>query len=338
MPNLKETMSVLKERVDPVIEILLLEKVSLKLQKIVNYQIQTGGKRIRPILAILSCKMLKGNIKDVLYPAASLEILHNYTLIIDDIVDNGKLRRNEKTTWFKYGKSIANFVSMNYAVSVFEAISHAPNAMRVLDILSETLKTITEGQCLDVLLERSGRENEEYIKKNRPSNISTQKYLEMISKKTASLIQSSCEIGGLCANAQRKDLKALREFGFNLGIAFQIQDDILDIFGKEKEFGKEIGKDIEERKGGNIIILFALKELKQIDKDKVLNVMKKKKITKSDIKKVISLIEKTKSREKAEKFKRKYFEKAKKYLGVLPKNKYNNLLSDLANYVVQREK
>ncbi len=83
----------------------------------------------------------------------------------------------------------------------------------------------------------------------------------MVSEKTAALFQASCEIGGICANAKKRQLKVLKNYGFNLGIAFQIRDDILDIFGDEKEFGKKIGKDIKERKLGNAVIFYALKEL-----------------------------------------------------------------------------
>lgn len=338
MKELKKTIESLKDKVDPVIEIILSNKVDVKFQRITNYQIQTGGKRLRPVLAILSCQMLGGKIRDVVYPAAGLEIMHTYTLIIDDIIDNGELRRNKQTTWVKYGKSIANLISQNYAVSIFEAVSHSKEPMKVLDIFSETLKKITEGQFLDVLCERHGREDESYVAKNRPKVVTIQKYLEMISKKTGALIQASCEVGAVCASGSRQDVKALREFGFNLGIAFQIQDDILDIFGKEKDFGKKIGKDIEERKGGNIILLLAKRELEKTKREKIIDIMKKKIITEKDKRQVVSLIETTKAKEKAEKLKEQYFQRAKKYLRVLPNNQYNDLLSDLADYVIKREK
>ena len=336
--DLKKSIKDIKKEVDPVIEILLSNKIALKFQKIINYQMQSGGKRLRPALAVLSCRMLKGKMDDVIYPAAGLEILHNYTLIIDDIIDNGNLRRGKKTTRAKYGQSIANLISQAYAVSIFEAVSHSKDPLKILDVFSETLKKITEGQFLDILLERKGREKEEYVQKNRIQHITKTKYLEMISKKTAFLFQACCEVGGICAFAERKDIKSLKEFGFNLGIAFQIQDDILDMFGEEKDFGKKIGKDIEERKGGNIIILFALKEMHQEDKKTVLNVMAKTRINKRDVEKIMKLISQTKAKEKALKLRQEYYNKAKKYLNVLPRNQYNRTLENLAEFVVERKK
>jgi len=335
---MEKILEKIKREVDPVIDIILLNNVSLKFRKIVDYQISTGGKRLRPALAVLSCYLLKGKLKDVLYPASGLEVFHNYTLIVDDIIDNGVSRRGKSTTWAKYGKSIANIIAMDYGVAVFEAALHSPCPEKITEIYIETMKKLTEGQFLDLLFERQGREQEKYITKNRFKKISTRKYLEMVSKKTASLMASSCEIGAVCAKAKQAHVKAVKEFGFNLGISFQIQDDVLDIFGKEKSFGKIIGGDIKERKGGNIVLLYALKELKKKEEKRIEAIMKKEKITEKEVREVIKLIKATKALEKADKLKKNYFEKAKKNLKALPKNKWNKHLEKLAQFVIEREK
>ena len=323
--------------VEPVIEKLLSQHVDKKSREAVKHQIVTGGKRLRPALTMIACQLLGGKIKDALYPAAGLEILHNYTLIIDDIIDNSDLRRGKPTCWFKFGRSIANCVAVDYSAALFQAANLAKNPVEISELFAETMKTIADGEILDILFEQAGREEEPYVVKNRYLNVSEKDYFKMISKKTASLFQTCCQVGGICAGARKKEVEALKNYGFNLGVAFQIQDDILDIFGEEKKFGKKIGKDIEERKLGNIVILFALKELSKGKKEKILRIMRKKKIKNEDIKEAVKLINQTSAHQKAYQFGRKFVEKAKENLKFLPKNKWNNLLRETAEFSLERE-
>jgi len=160
----------------------------------------------------------------------------------------------------------------------------------------------------------------------------------MVSKKTAALIQACCEVGGIVTSDKKSEIDALRNYGFNLGIAFQIRDDILDIFGNKKEFGKRIGNDIKERKLGNIVIFYALKELPQSKRKKVLTVLRKREIRNKDIKEVIKILKETKAREKAYLLGEKYIKKAKESLKILPKNKWNKVLSDIADFVIERNR
>jgi len=322
----------------PVVKKILISNVDRKFQKLVSYQISTGGKRLRPALAAISCLMLGGKLKDILYPAAGLEIFHNYTLIVDDIIDNSPLRRERKTTWAKFGRSIAQCIGIDYGAAIFQASSLAKNPVLVSELFAKTLKNVMEGELLDILFEQAGRNDEAYVLKNRYRKITEKDYFKMVSKKTAALFQVCCELGGICAGAKEKELQALRNYGFNLGIAFQIQDDILDIFGEEKKFGKKIGKDIEERKLGNIVISLALKEFNLVDKRKFLRILKKKKINQKDIKEAINLIKKTNSYQKALELGQKFSKKAKKNLEILPKNKWSDLLMSLADFAIVREK
>ena len=325
-------------RVNPVMEKFLSSYVDKKNQEIVKYQILTGGKRLRPALAAIVCRMLGGKIKDVLYPAAGLEILHNYSLIIDDIIDNSVLRRGKKTVWAKFGKSIAEFTAADYSAAVFQAANLAKEPIKISELFARAIKAITDGEFLDILFERRGREEEPYVIKNRYLKITDKNYLEMVKKKTAFLFQVCCEVGGITASAKEKELEALRNYGFNIGIAFQIQDDILDIFGEKKIFGKKIGKDITEKKGGNVVILLALKELPRREKEKILGIMKKEKINNKDVEEAIKLINRTGSRQKAYQFGKKFVCKAKKNLNFLPKNKWNDILEEIADFVLERGK
>jgi len=325
--------------VNPAIQELLESNVDKKFHKLVNYQVSTGGKRLRPALTIISCRLFGGKPKDALYPAAALEILHNCTLIVDDIIDHSNLRRRKPTTWFKFGKSIAECIGINYSAAVFEVTRYFKKPVVISKIFTRTLKEIMmNGEILDILFEQRGREEEPYVVENRYQGIARKDYYNMISKKTAVLFQTCCEIGGICAKAPKKQLEALKNFGFNLGMAFQVRDDILDIFGEEKKFGKKIGKDIEERKLGNIVILSALSELSKSNREKILKIIRKKEIRNKDIKDAIKLIKKTDSHQKSHHLAESFIEKAKENLKILPQNKWNRILEGFADFVIQRQK
>lgn len=323
--------------VNPVIKEILGSYLGSRTKDTAYYQIDAGGKRLRPALAIASCFLLGGKIKNIIYPAAGLEILHNNTLIVDDIIDHSLIRRNKSTTWANFGKSIAECLSLVYSVSFIQAALKSKELLKISEIFVKTMKVIVEGEILDILFEQSGRKEEPYIVKNRYLRITEKDYFKMVRKKTATLFQSCCEVGGICAQAKEKEIKALKNYGLNLGIAFQIKDDILDIFGG-KEFGKKIGGDIRERKLGNIVILLAFKELSFGDKNIILKKIRKERMKISDIKEAFRLIKKTNSYERAYQLAGRYIGKAKENLKTLPQNKWNDILNEIADFVIERKK
>jgi len=336
LSELKKFLDYTEKKINPIMEGLLSLYVDKENKETVYYQISTGGKRLRPALAIACCNMLGGIEEDVLYPAASLEILHNYSLIIDDIIDNSALRRKKPTFWFKFGKSIADIIGIDYASALFEGTNRSKKSKEVSEILSRAMKNLTDGEILDVLFEKTGREDEPFVRKNRYKKITEKDYFKMVSKKTAELIKASCEIGALMANASKRESELLINYGFNLGMAFQVQDDILDIFGTEKLFGKEIGKDIIESKRGNIVILYSLKELSVPDKKMFLEILNKRNKTKKEVKTAIQLIKKTKGFSKATSLKKDFIQKAKRNLSFFPKNQWNKILKTIADFVIKR--
>lgn len=337
--NIKEKLSQISESVNPVIEELLKEDVEGVNHELVLYQCMVGGKRIRPALVVLSGQVFGGNRKDLLYPAASVEILHNSTLIIDDIIDHSEFRRDQPTVWNKYGKSIAECTAFDYLASIYTGINHVNNSSRLIDLYSKTLKIIIDGEIKDILFERSGREDEYYVVKNRYSDITKDDYLKMIGQKTAILLQMCCMAGAICAGANDGQIEIIGDFGYNLGIAFQIRDDMLDIFGDEKEFGKKIGKDIIEKKMGNFVILSAIEKLEPADKDIIhdkLNSLEL--ITDEDVVLITSLIAKTDAKQVAEDAANLYIQNAMMALGKLPQNEYSEYLGQIAKYIVDRSK
>lgn len=323
--------------VEPVIEELLLDSVDPRHKEAVLYQM-AGGKRLRPVLTMIVCQMMGGEVEDVLYPAAGLEIMHNYTLIVDDRMDHSELRHNQPTVWKKFGPAISECIAVYYACAIFQGANRGKFGRELTDLFARVLKKIDDGQVLDVLFERSGRQDEPYVLEKRFKEVRKDNYFEMIGGKTASLYSGCCGVGGVCAEATDSDIKNLKNFGLNLGLAFQIKDDLLDVFGDEKKFGKEVGKDIKEKKVSNIVILLSLEKLKGTDKKEIEDILNRDVIGKQEVGRATELIRKTDAREEAENMGLEFIKKAKESLKNLPQNRWNSVLSDLVDYIVARDK
>ncbi len=203
----------------------------------IDYVMSQGGKRLRPMLTLLACDMFGGNIQNALYPALAIEVFHNFTLVHDDIMDKAPMRRGLETVYKKWNSDIAilsgdTMFAMAYQFAVKTDPALIPD---ILDVFSKTAIEVCEGQQLDMdfeLLELVTIEN----------------YLRMITLKTAVLLGASLKIGALTAYADKKAVEEMYEFGINLGIAFQLQDDLLDVYGQEEKFGKKNGGDIVSNK------------------------------------------------------------------------------------------
>ena len=205
-------------------------------------------------------------------------------------------------------------------------------------LYSQTLKVVVEGEIKDILFERSGREDEPYAVTNRYSDITKDDYFLMISQKTASLIEACCRAGAIIAEASDKQIAKVADYGRNIGLAFQIQDDILDVFADEQEFGKKIGKDLIEKKQGNLVILSALEELSPQDKKTVLDILNSPmEATENQVTDIIKLINTTTAKEKAQDLANQHITLAKQALEALPDNEFRQLLLTLADFIVVRQ-
>lgn len=337
--NLSETLSLIRNSVEPVIRQILTDSVETKNIELILYQNETGGKRIRPALVVLCGQLFGGNLDDLLFPAASIEVLHNSTLILDDIIDRSEFRREIPTTWKKYGTSFAQCTTFTYLASVFGDLANVKNGPQLVNLYSKTLKTIVDGEIKDILFERSGREDEEYAVENRYEFISKDDYFEMVGQKTASLLKACCQAGAISAGADDMQIQTIGDFGYNLGVAFQIRDDILDIFGDEKEFGKQIGKDIIEKKMGNYLILSALEKLGVEEMAVIVDLLESRdEITEEQVAKITYLINQTDAKADAEDAENLYIQKALESLEKLPQNDNTESLRQLAQYVVARNR
>ena len=321
--------------VDPIIKKLLAQGVSGRTRELLHYQINTGGKRLRPALAILSCLACGGKIKNVLYPAAGLEILHNYTLIIDDIIDNSPKRRGKPTTWKRFGHSFAECIGIDYGATLLQVVAESKNSKEISKIYAQALKTVMDGEMEDILLEQAGREGEPFPIKHRISRISLPSYKHMIGAKTASLFLASCKLGAVVANAPLKKVEALKKYGWHLGIAFQMTDDLLDIYGSNT--GKPRGQDIREHKLGNILIFSTLDELPQKEKRIFTKTLHPAPPKNEDIKKAIAFIEATGVKERTTQQTFWHESEAKQALATLPPSHPRLILEEIVDFVGLRE-
>jgi geranylgeranyl diphosphate synthase, type II len=202
-----------------------------------RYVLRAPGKRIRSTLTILSCEAVGGQMKNAIDAAAAIEMLHNFTLVHDDVMDNAPSRRGRATVHTKWDVNTAILVGDVILGLAYHALlqSKATNIRRAIQLLTDGFIEVSEGQAFDLEYERR-------------ANIRLREYYRMISKKTGKLIAVSAELGALLGNGTPKQIAALRTFGRHIGKAFQIQDDLLDVVADERDLGKKIGGDILEGK------------------------------------------------------------------------------------------
>lgn len=209
----------------------------------ISYIMNLEGKRLRPCLALMACNLFTMDISEAIKPAMSIELFHNFTLMHDDIMDKAPLRRGAPTVHQKWNPNTAILSGDVMLVEAYKLITKVKPVYleSVLDIFSHTAAMVCEGQQLDMNFE-----------KQEAVNIPA--YLQMIELKTAVLLGASLKIGAITGGAQDKDADELYGFGKNLGIAFQLQDDYLDLYGNPEKFGKQVGGDILANKKTYLLV------------------------------------------------------------------------------------
>ncbi len=227
-------------------EIIILKdenKQPVELYQPIHYILGLEGKRLRPALTLMACNLFTDDISLSVKPALAMEVFHNFTLLHDDIMDNAPLRRNQPTVHEKWNNNVAILSGDAMQILAYQLICQAPSSkLKVLiDIFNTTAIEVCEGQQFDM----------NFALRN---DVSLEEYIRMIELKTSVLIAASLKIGALCGEASETDAQKLYEFGRNLGIAFQIQDDYLDVYADHKLFGKTVGGDIVENKKTFLLI------------------------------------------------------------------------------------
>jgi geranylgeranyl diphosphate synthase type I len=297
-----------------------------KLYDAAGHLIVHGGKRLRPYMVIRSCQILGGKTSNAMPAASAVEMVHNFTLVHDDIMDNDEMRHGVPTTHRKYGMPVAILagdVLFSKAYQVISDTKLSPIATtHLISRLAKACVDVCEGQLLDVKMAEERK-------------IPTQsQYIEMIGKKTAALFDVSCAMGAICATNKVKDISNLSSFGRNLGIAFQITDDLIGVMGDPKITKKPVGNDLREGKK-SLPILIAIKLAKGKDKKIILKAFGNSKISRNDLNKAVDVIRSLGIEDSVRKQALKYAEKAEKSLSKYSGSAKTELVA-LLDFVVKR--
>ena len=231
------------ERVNNAIKAIPYPEQPAHLYEPLTYTMDLGGKRLRPVLVLMACEAVGGDINRALTPAIGLEMFHNFTLLHDDVMDKADIRRGKPTVHVKWDDNTAILSGDAMLTMATQLIAQAPAAVmpQVMDLYNRTAMEIYEGQQYDV----------DFEKRN---DVTVDEYLEMIRLKTSVLLGCACKMGALIGGADEATAQLFYKVGENLGLAFQLQDDMLDVWGDEATFGKAIGGDIMNNKKTFLLI------------------------------------------------------------------------------------
>lgn len=209
----------------------------------IYYILSMGGKRMRPALLLMACDLFGGDVEKALSPALAIEVFHNFTLMHDDIMDNAPLRRGKVTVHEKWNQNTAILSGDVMLIEGYKLMMQVEDRLLrvILDIFNDTAVGVCEGQQLDMDFE------------NR-NDVKVDEYIYMIKLKTAVVLGGALKIGSILGGADMKDAQLIADFGENLGLAFQLQDDILDVYGSPEKFGKQVGGDIISNKKTYLLI------------------------------------------------------------------------------------
>ena len=319
--ELKNLLNNKLQSVESLIQQKLKSDVNL-IEKMSNHHLSSGGKRLRALLTLESAKLsgFKGDKRDVNL-AACVELIHSATLLHDDVIDESDLRRGEKTTNSIWGNQSSILVG-DYLLSRCFEMMVEDGDLEILKLLSSTSAKIAQGEVLQ--LQHKGE-----------ADLLEETYIDIINLKTASLFSAATKTGACLSNSNEKEKKALESYGRNLGLAFQIADDALDYYAKEKLFGKEVGKDFFEGKVTLPLITIFQKGNKE-EKDFLNEIMKKESRTDEDFSETLALIYKYKAVEttfkKAEYFVNVSFDA----LAIFPDTEDKRILQNLTSFSLNR--
>ncbi len=289
-----------------------------------EYFLALGGKRVRPIMCLMGNELFDEIHSDAYHVAIAIELFHNFTLIHDDIMDAAPLRRGMETVHKKYGESTALLTGDVMMIQAYEYLNKIQdnNIHSILQLFNRTAKEVCEGQQLDMDFEKQ-------------EHVSLNEYINMISLKTSVLLAASLEMGAILGGASAGNRKHLYDFGKNLGIAFQIQDDYLDAFGDPEKFGKDVGGDIRQNKK-TFLLLQALEVADPEQKNKLLQLMKENPANK--VTEVLAIFKACNVDAWANALKEKYLQTALMHLEEIAVVSIRKKpLLELANFLIQRD-
>jgi len=319
--ELKNLLGNKLEKVESLIEVKLKSEVNL-IVKMSDHHLQSGGKRLRALLTLGSAKLSGYALGDRdINLAACVELIHAATLLHDDVIDESSLRRGVKTTNSIWGNQSSILVG-DYLLSRCFEIMVDDGDLEVLKLLSSTSAKIAQGEVLQ--LQHKGE-----------ADLLEDTYIDIINLKTAALFSAATKTGACLSESNEKEKKALESYGKNLGLAFQIADDALDYYAKEKLFGKEIGKDFFE---GKVTLPLIIVFQKGNDEERAFlsKIMKKEKRNEDDFSETLAMIYKYKAIEASLKRAEYFVNVSYDSLGIFPDNENKNILQNLTGFSLNR--
>ncbi len=291
------------------------------IHKVAKYVISSGGKRIRPILLIVSAKICGYKGVSHISLAAVIEFIHTATLLHDDVVDNAPLRRGKSSANMVFGNEASVLVGDYLFAKSFKILS-ALNNSEIIKAYSDATTLMAEGEVKELVKTADVKTTEE-------------DYLDIIIKKTAVLFACASQAGAIIAGKENDCIKNLYDYGLNIGIAFQLMDDALDYISDE-EFGKFIGNDLKEGKL-TLPLIHAMERADKKERDIISKIIYKKKLTAKDLKTVLGLVKNYGSIDYTLSKAKEAVEKAKNNLNAFPDSEYKTSLIDIANYIIERK-
>ncbi|MDI6708259.1 MAG: polyprenyl synthetase family protein [Candidatus Thermoplasmatota archaeon] len=293
-----------------------------------KWLIKAGGKRLRPVLALLSCEAVGGKKENALPFAVALELVHNFTLIHDDIMDKDEFRRGVKTTHIVFGESTAINAGDALFALAFETLSSLEiDDKKVKELVAEFSKTIrelAEGQQLDLNFEKR-------------KVVTPKEYFKMVELKTSRLFELATKGGAVIGNGSKAQIEALAQYGKYLGLGFQIWDDFLGVAGDPKKTGKPVGNDLRTGKK-TLIIAHGISKLKGKDRKYLLKILGDEKATKVEVERAIELLKEISSLDYARDVAITFASRAKQALNAISASEAKAALELIADYSVGRDR
>lgn len=294
-----------------------------------GYAVSAGGKRMRPTLCLMVCEALGGDVDEALPVAVAIEVLHNATLVHDDIEDGDETRRGMPSVWKKYGVPHATNIGDLMIFKSYESIFNSS--------LSDGMKADIAGRFTQVLVELTEGQNMEFNFRER-DDVSVGEYLEMANKKAGILIGFSMAAGARVAGAPMKLVSFLQKFGSEIGLAFMIRDDVLNIIGDEGKYGKEIGGDIKEGKR-TLMMVDCLNKCSEMQRDSIMEILGKPRgeVTDDEVEFVVRIFQRHGSIKFAQDHSRKLVDDAIRSLRGLEDGELKSMLAAFGEFMIKRE-
>ncbi|MBQ8487440.1 MAG: polyprenyl synthetase family protein [Prevotella sp.] len=322
------TSNEILQKVNEFLDHLPYDRRPASLYEPIQYVLSLGGKRIRPVLMMLAYNLYREDPENILMQAVAIETYHNYTLLHDDLMDNADMRRGHDTVHKKWDANKAILSGDSMLVLAYQRMQQcdARHLQAVLDIFTETALEIGEGQEYDMAFETR-------------NDVTEDEYIEMIRLKTSVLLACAVQIGALLADAPEDDVKNLYKFGEQLGLAFQLQDDLLDVYGDPKVFGKAIGGDITSNKK-TYMLINAVNRANPEQRRELMRWIEAKEFERSEkVKAVTSLYDQIGIRQLCEQKINYYFDECRKYLAkVNVSDERKQMLLDYTDEMMTRRK